>query len=159
MGAQGAASVSAIGRLGDGPAPWFGVAASPSGHRLVFAEADGRLVYPPGDPPRQTRDLLLALAAYFEGGTGDPPPELEATQSDAAAALAWLIDARDRHVGLSVAALRRALDAIDDGMPPDVVVGLLYEAMGADSLGERPRPGVSTLEELLERYRSVEGVS
>ena len=160
MGAPRASSVSAFGRLGDGAAPWFGIEASESGCRLVFGEANGRLTPAhPAEPQRATRDLLLALAAYFEGEAGEPPPELEATQSDAAAVLRWLIETCERGSARALPALRRALDAIDDGMPPDVVVAELYEAMGADSLGERPRPGVSSLEELLERYRSVEGVS
>ena len=157
MGADSASSVSAFGRVGGEGSPWFGVESSERGHRLVFGDADGQLTSPAADGPRATRDLLLAIAAYFEGEAGEPPPELEATQSDAAAALRWLIETEGADVpSVTVGSLRRALDAIDDGMPPDVVVGLLYEAMGAASLGERPRPAVSSLEELLERYRSTQ---
>ena len=157
MGAERAISVSAIGRLGNEASPWFGIASSAEGHRLVFGEADGRVISPAADASRTTRDLLLALAAYFEGEAGEPPPDLEATQSDAAAVLRWLVATAGGDTPLvRTGSLHRALDAIDDGMPPDVVVGLLYEAMGAVSLGERPRPGISSLEELLERYRSIQ---
>ena len=160
MGAPRAASVCAVGRLGDQAEPWFGIADTPTGHRLVFGMPGGRLTYPTGDGDgeRECRDLLLSVAAFFEGEAGDPPPELEATHSDTAAALRWLVSTvADADDSPRLDALRRALDAIDDGMPPDVVVGYLYKAMGAVSLDERPRPGFSTLEELLERYRSVEG--
>lgn len=159
MEADHEASVSAIGRLGPEAAPWFGIARVGERFRLAFGEADGRLTYAStADPARSRRDLLLALAAFFEADSGEPPAELEATQSDVAAALRWLLDAAraDREPGL-VARLEGALDAIDDGMPPDVVVQHLYEAMSAVAPGRRPRPVVRTLEELLERYRSIEG--
>ncbi|MFN2484539.1 MAG: hypothetical protein ABR509_06345 [Candidatus Limnocylindria bacterium] len=149
--------VAVIGRLDAGAfAPWFGIARTSDAYRLVFGEdAAARLVRgaSPGDA---RRDLMLALAAFFEGDAAPPPPELEATQSDAAAAMRWLVESEPD--GRAADALRRALDAIDDGMPPDVIVGELYTAMTAAPFARGPRSGLRTLDELRDRYRSAKAV-
>ena len=148
--------VAAIGRLEEGAGgPWFGIAKTRDGYRLVFGtDAAARVAHRARSRADTRRGVMLALAAFFEADSPPPPPELEATQSDAAAAMRWLVDSeRDMAVA---DALRRALDAIDDGMPPDVVVGELYTAMGAAPFDGEPRPGVRTLDELRDRYRSAE---
>ena len=151
----GGESPAAIGRLNEGAAaPWFGIAKTADGYRLVFGDDEAPpVVRPPGSPAEARRDVMLALAAFFEADSPPPPAELEATQSDAAAAIRWLV-ASEPHRD-TAAALRRALDAVDDGMPPDVVVGDLYTAMGAAPFDGEPRPGVRTLDELRDRYRSA----
>ncbi|MDQ3881511.1 MAG: hypothetical protein M3295_10635 [Chloroflexota bacterium] len=147
------AEVAAIGRLTDTPdAPWFGVGrvGRDRGYRLVFGEPRSRDVVIDRAEPAARRHVLLALAAFFEAEAAPPPPDLEATQSDVADALRWLV-ASTADEG-EARALRRALDAIDDGLPPDAVVAELYTAMGAAPLEEEPRPGVGTLDELRGLY-------
>ncbi len=146
--------VYAIGRLGDPATPWFGIArvgadASPGGgYALIFGEADGSLrslaPIPAaggdeslGDPEAE-RGVLIALIAFFEGEARDPPPELEMTQWEAAEAVRWLAGRRsgdERWAG----SLAAAVDAVDDGLPADVVTGHLYRALAADDHDDETR--------------------
>lgn len=111
----------AIGRLG-GDGPWVGFALVDGSYRLAVGavgDAFGTAVADDG--------LLLALAiAYFEDDLDDPPPDLEATHADlsdlvrSVAARAAESDARRL--------LDEAVDAIDDGLAADEVIGRLVAA-------------------------------
>lgn len=110
----------AIGRLGDGP--WVGFAVIDGAYHLAVGDEAGGFRTAAADD-----GLLLALAiAYFEDDLDDPPPELEATHADLSdlvrgvAGRAVEPDAR----GL----LDEAVDAIDDGLAADEVIGRLVTA-------------------------------
>ncbi len=152
------AEINAIGRLGDAAAPWFGIAREPADDRsagaytLVFGEANGAVVSAPSESADPQRGLILALIAFFEGEARDPPPELEMTHWDAAEAVRWLAS----HAGAETAratALRDAADAIDDGLPTDVVTGHLYRALEAD--GGPAAVRVSPVSELRRTYERL----
>ncbi len=151
------AEINAIGRLGDGAAPWFGIARERADERgagaytLVFGEANGAVVSAPPESADPQRGLLLALIAFFEGEARDPPPELEMTHWDAAEAVRWLA----AHAGAETAratALSDAADAIDDGLPTDVVTGHLYRALESSGVSDTGRTSpVSELRRTYER--------
>jgi hypothetical protein len=123
MGARGLAS--AVGRLGSG-GPCVGFVADAAGFHLAFAPSADGLAVSRVRGLKRTNELLAASIAYFEEALDPPPPELEATQADLAAVLAWMAkveaDAGRRRL------LREALDAIDDGLAADAVVARLSEA-------------------------------
>lgn len=109
----------AVGRLGaDGP--WLGFApAIDDGYELVVGGG-------PAAPSRHVADAddLICLAiAYFEDELDAPPEELAATHAD--------IGSLVRHVAEHEAEagrrrlLAEAVDAVDDGLPADAVVGRL----------------------------------
>ena len=165
------ASVNAIGRLWPGDPRWYGIgrldAAAPdgeagdeaSGYRLIFGEADGSITPAAARDRRSARrDLLLALIAFFEGDSGDPPPELEMTQWEAAETVAWLAHTASAEAQGERESLLLAVDAIDDGLASDVVIGHLYAAL--ERAGETTTPpgehrGASVIEELRLGYRSL----
>ena len=65
-------------------------------------------------------DELVTLAvAYFEEALDDPPMELAATQEDMAELVRWLVDRAGSARRLRL--LQEAMDAIDDGLPGEVV--------------------------------------
>ena len=73
------------------------------------------------------QDLILALAiAHFAGALEEPPPDLEATQSDLSAVVRDLLDAEVDPARRVL--LREALDAIDDGLAGDAVAEKLEAA-------------------------------
>jgi hypothetical protein len=109
----------AIGRLEAG-GPWIGFGYRGAAFRVVM-EASGGMRDAPADP-----DLILALAiAHFAGALEEPPPDLEATQSDLSAVVRHLADA-EADPGRR-ALLGEVLDAIDDGLAGDAVA----EKLGA----------------------------
>ena len=80
-------------------------------------------------------DVLLALAvAYFEDALDAPPDELAATHADIASLV--------RHVAEAEAdaprrrLLDEAVDAIDDGLAADVVIGRLSAALTVAASGD-----------------------
>lgn len=94
-------------------------------------------------------DLLLAMAvAYFEDALEAPPDDLAATHGDIAALVRHVaeaaIDAGRRRL------LDEAVDAIDDGLAAEVVIGRLTAALGSE-------PGVDPVRRLLDRARVVAG--
>jgi hypothetical protein len=111
----------AIGRLGvDGP--WVGFVRADGSYRLAVGGDAGAIHTVTADD-----GLLLALAiAYFEDDLDDPPPDMEATHADlsdlvrSVAARATEPDARRL--------LAEAVDAIDDGLAADEVIGRLVAA-------------------------------
>jgi hypothetical protein len=116
------APACAVGRLSDG-GPWVGfaptlddayalVVGTEAGSRAAAAEAD---------------DLLSLAIAYFEDGLAGPPEELAATHGDIGSLVRHLAgmepdDERRRLLG-------EAVDAVDDGLATDVVVGRLNRCL------------------------------
>jgi hypothetical protein len=117
-----AAAACAVGRLGpDGP--WVGFAPTvEDGYSLVV-----------GDNDRTHRgaadldDLLSLAVAYFAEALDEPPEELAATHAD--------IGSLVRHLGSAETdparrrSLAEAIDAVDDGLAADVVVGRLTSCL------------------------------
>jgi hypothetical protein len=137
-----------IGRLAAGSA-WVGLKPHGVGWRVVFGDAAGERAAAGSGTER--RELVLATAgAYFEDALDDPPPDLEATHEDMAAVIAWLVqtepnvDRRRR--------LRESLDAIEDGLAIDEVMGRLLAA-GPQDVNE-PADWVDRLEDA---YRALDG--
>jgi hypothetical protein len=113
----------AVGRVGVG-GPWVGFAPTlEDGYALVVG-VDDRSARSAAD----TDDLLALAITYFEDTLAGPPEELAATHGD--------IGALVRHVAELEAdqarrrELREAVDAIDDGLAADVVVGRLVRCLG-----------------------------
>ena len=116
----------AVGRLGPS-GPWVGFAPTlDDGYALVVGADDGHAAVVPAEP-----DDLVALAiAYFADELPEPPEAFAATHGD--------IGALIRHVaeGATGAArarqLAEAVDAVDDGLAADVVVGRLSRCLEGD---------------------------
>jgi hypothetical protein len=116
----------AVGRL-EPDGPWVGFAPTiDDGYALVAGTDDGRVAQEPATP-----DDLIALAiAYFADELHEPPEALAATHGDIGAVV--------RHVAARVATADRsrllgeAVDAIDDGLAADVVVGRLSRCLTSD---------------------------
>jgi hypothetical protein len=116
----------AVGRLGaDGP--WVGFAPTlDHGYALVVAGVDGA-----ARSTRAEADDLVALAiAYFLDDLAEPPEELAATHGDIGALVRHLAELseepqRRRRLG-------EAVDAVDDGLAADVVVGRLSLCLEGD---------------------------
>lgn len=151
--------VNAIGRLWDDRPDWFGIARVKSprsleeperpAYSLVFGEPGGVTRVPAGAGPR---GVLLALIAFFEGEAPEPPPELEMTQGEAADAVRSLAaGAADEDFG---APLREALDAIDDGLPADVVTSFLYRSLEATPAGGLAA-GATPIDEVRRTYERL----
>jgi hypothetical protein len=138
----------AIGRLADGAA-WLGLEPHDGGWRVVFGDVTReRSAEASAD---EQRELVLAAAGvYFEDALDDPPPDREATHEDIAAIIGWLVQSErdaDRR-----RRLREALDAVEDGLAVDEVIGRLLAA-GAQDVNE-PADWVDRLEDA---YRSLSG--
>jgi hypothetical protein len=116
-------SVRAIGRLEAG-GPWIGF-----GYRAGTC----RIVVGVGDQMQDAaahQDALLALAiAHFAGAVAEPPPDLEATQSDLSDLVRYLMDAEADETRRAL--LAEATDAIDDGLAGDAVAERLQAARSA----------------------------
>lgn len=115
----------AIGRLTP-EGPWVGLARAPDGWRLACAAADGTALISPSEGADRTDELLSAAITHFEEVLPPPPPELEATQADLADMLRWLSASETQ--GARRVLLDDAVDAVDDGLAGDAVVGRLAEA-------------------------------
>jgi hypothetical protein len=120
----------AVGRLGD-DGPWIGFAPTVDDGYALVVETDEGAETAPAAP-----DDLLALAiAYFADELSEPPEHLAATHGDIGALVRHLAAAEvDPAQG---ARLAEAVDAIDDGLAADVVVGRLSACLAAD---EEPGP-------------------
>ncbi len=113
----------AIGRL-EPDGPWVGFARGEGRYRLAVGGADTVATANADD------DLLLALAiVYFESTLDDPPPSIEATHADMSELVRSVagaaVDEPTRRL------LSEAVDAIDDGLGEDEVIGRLVAARGA----------------------------
>lgn len=133
-------AAAAVGRLGpDGP--WVGFAPSlDDGYALVIG-FDGSSVASAADGD----DLLSLAIAYFEDALDPPPDELAATHGD--------IGSLVRHLAASEARADRrrlldeAVDAVDDGLAADVVVGRLTVCLegGEDPIARLRRRATEAL--------------
>jgi hypothetical protein len=113
------AAACAVGRLGPN-GPWVGFAPDvDDGYELVVGSSSVEL----GRGPADTDDVLALAIAYFEDALAEPPEELGALHADIAALVRHVadreLDERIRRL------LAEAVDAIDDGLAADVVVGRL----------------------------------
>lgn len=116
----------AIGRI-DAGGPWVGFAPTlDDGYALVVGTDDRAAASAPA-----ARDDLIALAiAYFADELTEPPEALAATHGD--------IGALVRHVAAGetdperARLLDEAVDAVDDGLAADVVVGRLSRCLTRD---------------------------
>ena len=113
----------AVGRLDPG-GPWIGFAPTLDDGYALTLRAGGRTHRLPAGPI----DLVALAVLYFEDAVEAPPEELAATHGDIGAIVRH---AADR---VSETELRRvfeeAVDAIDDGLAADVVIGRLQRALG-----------------------------
>ena len=116
----------AVGRLGAEGA-WIGFAPTlDDGYALVVGTDDAADADTPADP-----DDLIALAiAYFADELPEPPESLAATHGDIGALVRHVAEretdaGRVRHLG-------EAVDAVDDGLAADVVVGRLSRCLATD---------------------------
>ena len=113
-----AGPVRAIGRLPDGPL--VGIQPAGDGYGLAFGLEDGTWLADSTTDPLERRSGLVAGAiAFFLASLEDPPADLEASHADLArvvGSLAAHLTSDEERVTLS-----QALDAVDDGLPPDAV--------------------------------------
>jgi hypothetical protein len=118
----------AVGRLGPG-GPWVGFAPTlGDGYALVVGTA-GRT----GRSDAEGDDLISLAIAYFEEGLDAAPEELAATHGDIGSLVRHLAAAESR--GDVRRRLDEAIDAVDDGLAADVVVGRLTSCLEG---GEEP---------------------
>ena len=116
----------AVGRV-DAGGPWIGFAPIlDDGYALVVGTDDRDAAAAPAEP-----DDLIALAiAYFADELPEPPEALAATHGDIGALV------RDVAAGETdaerVHRLEEAIDAVDDGLAADVVVGRLSRCLTRD---------------------------
>jgi hypothetical protein len=142
---------AAIGVIPGTDGAWVGVERDNDGFRLVYGEPATNDLRPSSSGHAERREELKAVAAaYFEERLDDPPQELEAMQADLADVVRWLASAEPdaaRQVSLN-----RAVDAIDDGLPGDVIVSHLNEARAGSP--ERHEQ-VDAVDLLVRRYRAL----
>lgn len=123
------AAACMVGRLGaDGPL--LGFAPSLDDRYDLVVAGSGRV----SRAPAGSADLVSLAIAYFDDALGAPPEELAATHADIGALVRHVADREaDPTRG---ALLRDAVDAIDDGLGGDAVIGALSRCLdsGADPL-------------------------
>ena len=116
----------AVGRF-DAGGPWIGFAPILDDSYALVVGADDRA---PAAAPADRDDLISLAIAYFADELPAPPEALAATHGD--------IGALVRHVaaGQTDAELARrlseAVDAVDDGLAADVVVGRLSRCLARE---------------------------
>ena len=112
----------AVGRLAE-DGPWIGFAPTLDDAYALVVGTEAGSRHAPADA-----DALLSLAiAYFEDGLAGPPEELAATHGDIGSLVRHLAgrepdEERRRLLG-------EAVDAVDDGLATDVVVGRLNRCL------------------------------
>jgi hypothetical protein len=116
----------AVGRLGvDGP--WIGFAPTmDDAYALVVAGSGGHSRSAAADAD----DLLALAVAYFQDDLAEPPEELAATHGDIGALVRHLAEVESDPTRRRL--MSEAIDAIDDGLAADVVVGRLGRCLGGD---------------------------
>ncbi|MDQ2935251.1 MAG: hypothetical protein M3R49_09805 [Chloroflexota bacterium] len=143
------ASPSAIGRL-FARGPWVGFALGAEGYALAFDDLEGGVRLAAAPSRAGLRDDLLAIAiCYFDEAFGEAPADLEATHAEIGDLLRWL--AESERDPACAPLLREAADAVDDGLPADVVIARLAAAGGH---GADAGPPAEPISRLTERYRS-----
>jgi hypothetical protein len=115
----------AVGRLGvDGP--WIGFAPIlDDGYAIVVGQGDRAV-----DTPAAPDDLIALAIAYFADELPEPPEALAATHGDIGALVRHL--AEDDVDADMARRLAEAVDAVDDGLAADVVVGRLSRCLRTD---------------------------
>lgn len=111
-----------VGRLDPG-GPWIGFAPTLDDGYALTVTAEGRSDRLAAEPV----DLIALAILYFEEAAESPPEEMAATHGD--------IGAIVRHASGRVGpearpATAEAVDAIDDGLAADVVIGRLQRVLG-----------------------------
>lgn len=138
----------AIGALPGGGGGWAGIDHTGDGFHLVYGEGDLR--WSSTASGRKRADELLAVAvAYFQESLPPPSANLEATQADLGDILRWLA-----HIETDAARerwLHEAVDAIDDGLPADVVIRRLSLARSGSDSAEQ----ADVVDLLARRYHAV----
>lgn len=130
-----------------GEPAWVGVASERGRYRIVFGTSDGVLLTRAG--VRDREDLLSAALAYFTDELLEPPSGLEATHADIGDLLRWLVRTEADPGGRRL--MQEAVDAVDDGLPAEVVLARLAAAYGGRA-SEEPADAVDRLRS---RYRSL----
>lgn len=139
---------SVIGRLFP-EGPWVGFARGADGYAVAFGDLDGGLRLAPAPTRPELREDLLAIAiCYFDEAFGDAPPDLEATHAEIGDLLRWLAETESDPACAPM--LREAADAVDDGLPADVVIARLAAAGGHRADAGAPAEPIARL---TERYR------
>jgi len=116
----------AVGRLG-GDGPWVGFAPTlDDAYALVVGGPDGRS----RSAPAEADDMLALAIAYFQDDLAEPPEELAATHGDIGALVRHLAELERDPTRRRL--LAEAVDAVDDGLAADVVVGRLGRCLGGD---------------------------
>lgn len=143
-----AGAPSVIGRLFE-EGPWVGFAHGADGYAVAFGDPADGMRLAPAPSRSELRDDLLAIAiCYFDEAFADAPPDLEATHAEIGDLLRWL--AESERDPACAALLREAADAVDDGLPADVVIARLAAAGGHGGDAGVPAEPISRL---TERYR------
>lgn len=120
------AAACAVGRLG-GDGPWVGFAPTlDDAYALVAAGSDGRS----RSAPAEADDLVALAIAYFQDDLAEPPEEVAATHGDIGALVRHLAELESDPVRRRL--LGEAVDAVDDGLATDVVVGRLSRCLEGD---------------------------
>jgi hypothetical protein len=116
----------AVGHL-DGDGPWVGFAPIlDDAYAFVVAGSDGRS----RSAPAEADDLLALAIAYFQDDLAEPPEELAATHGDIGALVRHLAEVESDPTRRRL--LAEAVDAVDDGLAADVVVGRLGRCLSGD---------------------------
>lgn len=144
-------AASAIGRLfSDGP--WVGFARGGNGYALAFGDRGGGMRVAPAPSRAELRDDLLAIAiCFFDEAFADAPADLEATHAEIGEMLRWLVESESD--AASARLLDEAADAVDDGLPGDVVIARLAAAGGHETDAGAPGEPITRL---TERYRRLQ---
>ena len=112
----------AVGRLDPG-GPWIGFAPTLDDGYALTVTAEGRSERLPAEPV----DLIALAVLYFEEAVESPPEEIAATHGDIGA----IVRHASERVGPDMrATTAEAVDAIDDGLAADVVIGRLQRVLG-----------------------------
>lgn len=139
--------VVAVGSLATPRAGWVGFVRRADGYHLACGAETGAVRVSPSEGGARTDELLLLAMAYFEEAVASPPAQLEATQADLGGLLRWL--AGNEADGPRRVMLAQALDAVDDGLAGDAVVGRLAEARAGAAGNTDPTSEQADLVDLL----------
>ena len=116
------ATARAVGRIGpDGP--WVGFASTPDGGYALVVGTGARNVR----SAAEADDLVSVAIAYFEEALDAAPDDLAATHADIGSLVRHLAAVERREEMRR--RLAEAVDAVDDGLAADVVVGRLTSCL------------------------------
>jgi hypothetical protein len=124
--------------------PWVGFARDAGGYALAFRDLTGEVRLSPAASRAELREDLLAIAiCYFDEAFGDAPDDLEATHAEIGDLLRWLAGSEPDPA--SGRLLREAAEAVDDGLPADVVIARLAAAGGHEADAGPPAEPIARL--------------